>query len=389
MKKVLFISYDGILEPLGFSQILSYLLPLSKSNKLTVFSFEKKIDLENNDHYVKIKNLMDKHNITWKYFIYKKNYFKYINILKVFFYSLYYAYTNKINIIHARSYIPALISYFIKKFINIKLIFDMRGFWINERVEWNIWSKKSLIYIFFKYYEKKIIYNSDAIITLTQIASKIIKNKYSISNSKIKFESIPTCVKLNANPIKFNTNKDNIIISHLGAIGTRYDFDKYLRLGNLLNKRLNIFHSIINKGEHDYIIDKFTKNNTELLDYEIKYSLPYDINKCLEKVDIGVFFPVKGFYLNGYFPTKLGEFLTNGIPIITSKINEDVDSIILKNKIGIIIEDLENFLFDQTNYEIFINLLSKQTSKKCTQVAEKYFDVNKAIYKYNSIYKSF
>jgi hypothetical protein len=45
--KLLYVSYDGILEPLGQSQILSYLEKLSLSNKIYLLTFEKKNDLLN------------------------------------------------------------------------------------------------------------------------------------------------------------------------------------------------------------------------------------------------------------------------------------------------------------------------------------------------------
>ena len=44
-KCVLYISYDGILEPLGRSQILSYLKALSSEYRIHLISFEKRKDL--------------------------------------------------------------------------------------------------------------------------------------------------------------------------------------------------------------------------------------------------------------------------------------------------------------------------------------------------------
>ena len=38
---ILYISYDGILEPLGQSQVLSYLERLSKDRDIYLISFEK------------------------------------------------------------------------------------------------------------------------------------------------------------------------------------------------------------------------------------------------------------------------------------------------------------------------------------------------------------
>ena len=43
-KKILYISYDGLLEPLGQSQILSYLKNLSSNFIFFLITFEKKTD---------------------------------------------------------------------------------------------------------------------------------------------------------------------------------------------------------------------------------------------------------------------------------------------------------------------------------------------------------
>lgn len=43
-KKTLYLSYTGLLEPLGRSQILAYLSRLSDEYKFTIVSFEKAAD---------------------------------------------------------------------------------------------------------------------------------------------------------------------------------------------------------------------------------------------------------------------------------------------------------------------------------------------------------
>ena len=55
MKKVLYISSrTGLMEPLGRSQVLPYILELSKNNKIYIISREKRIDLENELNIKKI-----------------------------------------------------------------------------------------------------------------------------------------------------------------------------------------------------------------------------------------------------------------------------------------------------------------------------------------------
>ena len=47
MKTVLYLTRNGLLEPLGRSQILPYLIELSKDYRIIIISSEKNIDLKN------------------------------------------------------------------------------------------------------------------------------------------------------------------------------------------------------------------------------------------------------------------------------------------------------------------------------------------------------
>ena len=66
---VLYLSLTGMTEPLGRSQVLEYLIELSKENRIFLISFERKEDLSNVNQ---IKSLVDAHNIEWVYLIYSR-----------------------------------------------------------------------------------------------------------------------------------------------------------------------------------------------------------------------------------------------------------------------------------------------------------------------------
>ena len=383
MKKILFLTFDGLLEPLGYSQIISYLKNLSSNYNITVFSVEKKEDLKNFEHLQKIKEVLFNNNIQWKFFRYNKSsLYKYFILVHLFANILYIVIKKKIDIIHSRSYVMGLISYFLSFLIKFSHIFDIRGFWIEERIEWEIWKKNSLKYIFFKFIEPKIFFNSQAIVTLTNDAKKELINK--------KYKNIyviPTSVKLNF----LNKNKlisRRIKFTHLGAIGTRYNFEFCLEIIKNIKKEKNIFLSIINKGEHKTIDNLLKKYNFKNTDFEIKYIKPYEVNSYIYSSDFGIFFPKKGFYLKAYFPTKLGEFLSCGIPVITSKINDHVDNIIRENKIGVIIDDLDKIDLKKFNSEFSSMVNDKKVNERCISVANRYFDINKASLIYSKIYQN-
>ena len=388
MSQVLYLTYDGILEPLGYSQILSYLKSLSNDNKITIISIEKNQDLQNAVHFEKINNILSEFKIDWKYFIYKKTKFgKFFLILNIILYTYFITLQKKIKIVHSRSYVMGLIAYLLNCIVSFSHIFDIRGFWIEERVEWGLWKKNSLKYFFFKFFENKIYNKSKIIVTLTTDAKKILLDKKINNLDNEKIHVIPTCVELNKNKKILNT-QDPIKFTHLGALGSRYDFNMCLNIMSKVLKKRNIFLSIVNKGEHKKINYLLKEYNFNSKNYEIKYVSPYSINDEIINSNFGIFFPVKGFYLNAYFPTKLGEFLSNGVPIITCSINNHVNSIIKENKIGIIIDDLDNLKFEKFYLEISKLLNDIHTSERCINTAKKYFDIKKANRVYSKIYKS-
>ncbi len=387
MNKVLFLTYDGILEPLGYSQILSYLKHLSKENKITIISFEKKIDLSKTEHFKKIKDKLENNKISWFYFKYTEN-----KLLRLFLIAryvitiIYFFKIKKINIIHSRSYVTGFIAYILKYIFKFHFIFDMRGFWIDERIEWGLWKENSLKTLFFRYFENRILSKSDSIVTLTNDAKQILIQKRIKNLLSNNIFTIPTCVALSKD-IKLSNSNNKIKFTHLGAIGSRYNFELYLKIMKKISNIKDIHLSIINKNEHSKIKKLLLYFNFPNEIYEVRYVEPYDVSYELKNSNFGVFFPINGYYLKGYFPTKLGEFISNGVPVITCRINNHVDSIIENNNIGIIIDNIDNI-----NYELLLKKISKMLNdrdikERCIKVAKEHFDINMATEMYSKIYK--
>ncbi len=55
---------------------------------------------------------------------------------------------NPFLLVHCRSYITALVGLWMKKKFGVKVIFDMRGFWADERVDGGLWDLKNPLFKF-------------------------------------------------------------------------------------------------------------------------------------------------------------------------------------------------------------------------------------------------
>ncbi len=197
----LFITYDGLLDPLGRSQIIPYLKSIATyERKIKVISFEKNKNIK----FDKINSMrvdLSKNNILWKYSNFSENYGKFgktYDLIKMFFFSFSLIILNNIKIVHCRSHIPAIVGFILKNIFNIKLIFDFRGLWIEERFDYNIWNKQSGLYsLYFKFFKKlesKVLNNSDYIICLTNLVKPYL-NK--LLYKKVPIEVIPCCADYN------------------------------------------------------------------------------------------------------------------------------------------------------------------------------------------------
>jgi len=386
--KIIYISYDGVLEPLGYSQVICYLKNLSTSYNIKLLSFEKKRYLKKNN-IEELKNELSKFNIKWHYLTYHhhpRNLSTIFDIITGILLLIFILLTNKIKLIHSRSYIASFMALILSYFFGFRFIFDMRGFWIDEKSDRSGLSQKSLLYKFFKIIEKKIIIKSDIIICLTEHSKEILKKNY-FNKIIQKIFVIPTCADENLfKPLKLNQNSD-IVLGYIGSIDTAYDIEKVIVLfSKIILEIPNIKLKIYTEGSHNYVENLMIKYKIEKKQYVIGYSERKNINSIINSFDFGIFYLKKNFSIIASFPTKIAEFLLCGKPIICNNFNDDITKIIQNNQLGIINE------FNKYDHKILINNLNKyindsNISMNCRRFALNKLSLTNGASKYANIYK--
>lgn len=135
MRKILYITYDGLTDPLGQSQIIPYLQGLSKHGyKFFILSFEKKDRFLKNEHV--IRKLLEPYSIEWVplSFTTKPPLFsKLYDVLRMQKTAQQLHEKNHFDMVHCRGYLTADVGLRLKKKFGIKFFFDMRGFWADEK----------------------------------------------------------------------------------------------------------------------------------------------------------------------------------------------------------------------------------------------------------------
>ncbi len=402
MKKsyqIVYLSYDGLSDPLGQSQIIPYVLGLSKLGNFhfTIISFEKEDAYK--DRKIQIQENLLKANIKWVPNMYTKN----PPILATIYdlWRLEQSIKNvlkerKIDIIHARGYISSIVALRFKKKFKIPFIFDMRGWWPDEKLESGNWDNIIFkpLYKFFKKAEVKFFKKADKIVSLTNIGKiEILNNKY--ANSK-KIGVIPTCVDFihfpkfsfeirNETRKQLNINSQSTVLIYSGSLGGNYDFNDFVLIFKLfLDLNPNNIVLIVSKTIKSYISQQLDKNSLDKSKIRIINSDFNQVYKYLQASDIGLILYQKSFSSIGRSPTKLGEYWASGLPIVSLKGIGDLESIIEKYPFG---GKLLNEIKRENLKDIFNDLSYKVDKRKLRIAAKEYFNIDDGVKFYSNIYE--
>ncbi|HPW66788.1 MAG TPA: glycosyltransferase [Salinivirgaceae bacterium] len=403
-KRIVYLTYDGLTDSLGQSQIIPYLKGLSKlNNKITIVSAEK------NEAFLRkseeIKSILDQNKIAWIPIKYTKKppVLSTVNDIYKLSKKLKKIYKNEgFDIVHCRSYITSIVGLKFKKRYGVKFIFDMRGFWADERIDGNIWNLSNplyrLVYKYFKNKEKEFIENADHVVSLTNTAIKTINSDFGVKILNTRYSVIPCCADLDHFQKtdksktdrdtwrkKLGIEQDTFVLTYLGSLGTWY----------LTEEMVIFFKILVTKFCPNSVFLVVTHDNIEIIHKSaIKHQLPLDLIKTihadrsqlpeiLSVSDVAVSFIKPSFSKKASSPTKLAELFGLGIPVFSNIGVGDIEDYYRPVK-SLIVKDFEH----ETLYNVWNSYFSsgKVDEKTLVDIAHKYFSLNLGVERYNKIY---
>lgn len=403
----LFLSYDGMTDPLGQSQVIPYLKGLTQNGyNITLISCEKSDRYE--EHKDTIANILSECNIDWQPIMYHKSPPVFSTIYDIWSLNRKTLALHKkknFKIIHCRSYISALIGLGMKQKHGTRFLFDMRGFWADERIDGGLWDVKKTIfkkiYNYFKKKELEFLTHADHTISLTENAKKEIHSWDEVKNNPVPIEVIPCCADLehfstenisSANrkgfQEKLGLTENDFVLTYLGSVGTWYMLDEMLDFFVELKKKyINAKFLFISNEPASYIQDNATAKNIDLADIKIIQGARKDVPTLISLSTVSIFFIKPVFSKKASSPTKQGELMAMGVPVIANTNVGDTDYIINNSQSGLLVDE-----FTSTHYQEVINklddFLSEIDVKKLKKNADTYYSLKNGIQKYATVYKN-
>ncbi len=372
MKHVLFLSYDGMTDPLGQSQVIPYLKGLTSAGyRFTILSCDKPSNYaEGKDQ---VFSSLRGFPINWVSIPYHKDppvLSSIFDLIKMRKAAAEIHRKDTVHMVHTRPGIPPMVALWMKKKFGVRFVNDIRGFWADERVDGGMWNLQNpvfkMIYKFFRKEEDKSLRAADHNICLTYAAKKIIHSWKHIPKQPVPLTVIPCSADLQLfNPDKVSTSvRDKwrvqlgiphtaTVFTYLGSIGGWYLTDEMMSFCAIAAKEFPAAHFLfISPHRHSEIKDRAAKHGVPENRMHVVRAQREEVATVLSLSHFSFFFIKPCFSKLSSSPTKHGEIMAMGIPVITNSGVGDVAEIVENFDAGFVIDNFTTEEFQRVIREI-------------------------------------
>ncbi len=392
MPETLYLSRTGMLEPLGQSQVLSYLAGISVQYRITLISFERSADLADSDHVAQTERFCSQHGIRWIRRRYRRQP-RWLapawNLVCLFALTLRETRRLRPSLIHARSYIPAAAAWAVGRITDTPYIFDMRSLWPEELVTSGRVRRGSWLYSLIVKMERQMLKDAAAIVSLTRAGFEWLRTTHPHAINDGRVHIIPTCTDLERFLPRFDKAAGPYLFGCHGSVLTGW-FNVKL-LGKVFQKLAercpDSRFEIITRERRSDVMAALNNAPGYADRLNVYSSAAADIQNSLKLHDLSLFFYAAGAASEfGRSPTRMGEALGCGIPVLTNGQIGDVTETVTKFDLGVILnQDTDpaiSFAVDQA----LSMVRDPAITTRCREAAELVYSLETGTASYEAIY---
>lgn len=398
----LYVCYFGLREPLVQTQVLPYLRQLQRAGlRVSLLTFEPS-GLESwpaGDAQLWEARLREE-GITWRARRYHKRptlpatlYDIAVGVLTI----VWWGWRERLDVLHARSYVAALTARLARPFTGSKLLFDIRGLMAEEYVDAGSWSAGGLLYRLTKAAERGLLRSADGFIVLTRRARALLFPAAVGAEEDATGESvvqgrplavIPCCVDVAQFRLAETAERAQVrrdlgvngrrVVIYVGSLGGWYLTEETLALFETARRQdPTTYALILTPRDVAQVEQQLRARGYAEADFRVLSVAPTEVARYLAAADIALSLIKPCYSKQASSPTKIAEYLACGVPVISTAGIGDLDALFARESVGVILRG-----FAEADYVAALQTLDKMRATpelrtQCRQVAVTEFDLER------------
>ena len=391
MTSTLYLTRNGLLEPLGQSQVLAYLRGLSRAHRIVLITYEKDADRADAARMASVRAECERLGIDWlpqRFLSGPKLVAPAFGTAHMMVLALREVRARRLRLIHARSYIPAFVAMAVGRLAGVPFIFDMRALWPEELVTAGRLRRGSLTHRTIVAVERACLRRAAGVVSLTHAAVEYLKHIYPAELAGQRIAVIPTCADLN----RFVPAPQAMQRHAIGCLGTV--LSGWFRLDWLVG-----FFAAAARRDPQLALELTTRDDPGAIraafagdtDAAGKLRIASCPSDKVQEVIQGQIASVM-FYAGeeiselGRAPTRMGEILGCGIPVVANEGVGDVARIIRDYRVGVLAKGPNERDMEAAWDELQALLADPDLPKRCRRAAEEVFSLSAGTDAYAHLY---
>ncbi len=389
---VLYVSYDGALDPLGRSQVVPYVEGLAALGwRFHLLTFEKDARWAEHGERSAMEERLAASGVTWHPMRYHKRppvAATARDIAAGLGAARRLHACDPLALVHARSYPSALIALGLRSASGVPFLFDMRGFYPEERVDGGLWRAGGPVFQVAKHLERDFLGAAAGVVTLTEASVPIVVEAMERAGGRGELAVIPTSVDLERFALRPMPGGP-FTLAYFGSVGTWYLLDEMMKLGRAVldevgDSRL-LF--VVNDGaEAVRTAAAAARVPAERLTLT---SVPHErVPEALAEAHATYFLIRPEGSKVASAATKFGESLALGRPVAANRGVGDTAAVIEEDGVGVVVEALGDDEYRRVARALAARAGEPGMAKECRQVAQARYALDAAVEAYARLYRA-
>jgi glycosyltransferase involved in cell wall biosynthesis len=362
--RCLYVSYFGLREPLVQRQVVPYLAELRQSLAgVWLLTFESTHPAKwSSAHRSALLEALAKRGVLWSHLRYHKRPTvpaTAVDILLGALRIVRLVRRHRIDIVHCRGHVPMAMGALAKRVRRVRLVFDIRGFMPEEYVDAGVWRPGGRLFRFTKRVERHLLAAADAFVVLTERAREhLFAESRDADLWGRPITVIPSCVDLRdfvaPDPGTVARAKESLGIQgrrvhvYAGQLGGWYlDHALVEFLARARGRDPSLFAMILTPSSAEGLKEQLVTHGFDDTSVLIRAVGPEQVPSYLLAADVGLSFIKPCFSKISSSPTKIGEYLAAGLPVVSTAGIGDLDELLSANNAGWLLKDLDDAAFDE------------------------------------------
>ncbi len=399
--ELLYLTQDGLLEPLIHSQVVRVLERLAALGwRYRIVSLEKEKDLADEAKVRRLRSRLEAAGVRWEFapFDWSQSSRAAANNLGFLTSrAVELARSGRVRGIHARAYVPAVAALAAWNATGLPWVFDARSYWIDERLEEGRWFTTPFRLGVARGLEHQLFTTASGVVTLTELQAREVEERFKPLGPRPvqcittladydDFVRRPIASLSRVPPEFIERLSGKRVVAVIGSINRSYLVDETLDLARRILEASPVTHLLVLSGQREEYAKRLAALGVPLERVTIVRAEHDAMPQWLSLVAwCLLLLQPNSVAKRASMPTKLGELFAAGVRPLQFGCNEEVSAWVSRAGSGVVLENVSPTALDHAAQLVAGPVVDEAVLAKARAVTKDHFSLEAGIMEYDRL----